>query len=265
MATEFTGRGDPQRSLDLLWGTAKAPTRGPKPGLSVKRIVRAAIDVADADGLATLSMRRVAESLGVGAMSLYTYIPGKAELLDLMMDTVFAEEALPDAGTGGWRARLELHARENWALYQRHPWVLQVSGVRTWLGPNELALFEAALASVAGLGINGREMISVVSLVGGYVKGAARAAAEAAQATQQSGETDNEWWSAREPLLTKYFDPERYPTSVAVYTMGGFDPADGDLEYNMQNAVDDFTFGLQRVLDGVEVFIQRRQAEQPAR
>ena len=265
MATEFTGRGDPQRSLDLLWGATKAPTRGPKPGLSVEQIVRAAIELADADGLAALSMRRVADRLGVGAMSLYTYIPGKAELLDVMMDTIFAEEALPDAATGDWRARLELHARENWGLYQRHPWVLQVSGVRAWLGPNELALFEAALASVAGLGLRGREMVSVVSLVGGYVKGAARAAAEATQAAEQTGETDNEWWEAREPLLAKYFDAGRYPTSVAVYTMGGFEQSSNDHEYLTQNAMDDFEFGLQRVLDGIATFVQRRQAEQPGR
>jgi AcrR family transcriptional regulator len=261
MATEFTGRGNPQRSIDLLWGTTKAPTRGPKPGLSVQLIVRAAIEVADADGLAALSMRRVAERLGVGAMSLYTYIPGKAELLDVMMDAVLAEEALSDAVTGDWRARLELLARENWSLYQRHPWVLHVSGVRAWLGPNDLALFEAALASVAGLGLSGREMVSVVSLVGGYVKGAARAAAEAAQAAQQTGETDNEWWAAREPLLDKYFDPERYPTAVAVHTMGGFEQSSNDHEYLAQSALDDFEFGLQRVLDGIATFVQRRQAE----
>jgi hypothetical protein len=88
MTTEFTARGDPQRSLDVLWGTARVSVRGPKPGLSVKRILRAAIDSADADGLATLSRRRVAERLGVGAMSLYTYIPGKAEILERGPDGV---------------------------------------------------------------------------------------------------------------------------------------------------------------------------------
>ena len=256
MTTEYTGRGDPQRSLDLLWGTAKPPTRGPKPGLSVEQIVRAAIEVADAEGLAALSMRRVADRLGVGAMSLYTYVPGKTELLDVMMDTVLAEEALPDAATGDWRARLELHARENWALYRRHPWALQVSGVRGLQGPNEMARYEAALASVAGLGLSGREIVAVVSLVGGYVRGAALAAAEAALIAQQSGETDEEWWAAHEPLLDKYFDAARYPTAVAVHAMGGFDRPEGDLDYHLQHAVNDFEFGLQRVLDGIEAFIE---------
>jgi AcrR family transcriptional regulator len=260
MTTEFTGRGDPQRSMDLLWGTAKPPTRGPKPGLTTARIVRAAIELADADGLPALSMRRVAERLGVGAMSLYTYIPGKAELLDLMLDTVLAEEALPDAATGDWRARLELYARESWALYHRHPWILHVSGVRAILGPNELALYEASLASVVGLGLRGREMVAVVSLVGGYVRGAAQVAIEAASAAQQTGVTDDEWWAAREPLLTKYFDPARYPTAVAVQVDGAFDQSSSDLGYNLQNALDDFEFGLQRVLDGIAAYIKERAA-----
>lgn len=258
MATEFTGKGDPKRSMDLLWGAAKVPTRGPRPGLSIEQIVRAAIAIADSEGLGALSMRRVAERLGVGAMSLYTYVPGKAELLDVMLDTVLGEEALPDASTGHWRARLELQARETWALYQRHPWVLHVSGVRGMQGPNALAHYEAALASVAGLGLSGREMVAVVSLVGGYVRGAALAAAEAALAAQQSGETDEQWWASHEPLLARYFDPARYPTAVAVHQMGGFDRPAGDLDYHLQNAVDDFEFGMQRVLDGIAVLIDQR-------
>src|SRR5215218_9985909 len=134
MATEYSGRGDPARSMALLWGTQKPPTRGPKHRLSV------------------------------GAMSLYTYVPGKAELLDVMLDTVLGELAAPDGGAEGWRAKLELSAREHWALYHRHPWVLQVSGARALLGPNETAQFEATLRAVSGVGLTGKEMVLVVSL-----------------------------------------------------------------------------------------------------
>src|SRR5262245_64029270 len=135
MSTEYTGKGNPQQSIDLLWGTARPPSRGPKPGLTTQQIVAAAIAVADAEGLAALSMRRVAEHLGVGAMSLYTYVPGKAELIDLMVDAVYGE--LPGSADvdGGWRERLEGVARANWALYRRHPWMLQVASVRPALGP----------------------------------------------------------------------------------------------------------------------------------
>jgi AcrR family transcriptional regulator len=258
MTTEYSGRGDPARSLALLWGTQKHPTRGPKPGLSVQRIVQAAIQVADAEGLQALSMRRVATELGVGTMSLYTYVPGKAELLDVMLDTVLAEVARPDGMAGGWRARLEAYAREQWAHYHRHPWVLQVSGARALLGPNETAVFESALHAVSGIGLDGREMIHVVALVGEYVRGAAQRAVEAAQAAQRTGVTDEQWWKDREPILDRYFDAGRYPTLVGLDQEGAFDQPEGGLDYNVQNAVDSFEFGLPRVLDGVEVFVQRR-------
>ena len=81
MTIEYSGKGDPARSLALLWRTSERTSRKGKPDLNVDRIVRAAIEVADAEGLQALSMRRVAERLGVGTMSLYTYVPGKPERL----------------------------------------------------------------------------------------------------------------------------------------------------------------------------------------
>jgi AcrR family transcriptional regulator len=259
MVTEYSGRGDPARSLELLWGTQRSPSRGPRPGLSVERIVRAAIELADESGLAALTMRRVAERLGVGTMSLYTYVPGKPELLDVMLDTVLGELAAPDAD-GSWRDRLEHCAREHWKLYHRHPWVLQVSGARSLLGPNETAVFDTELQAVSGVGLDAREMILVVSLVTGYVRGAAQVAVEAAQAAQHTGVTDEQWWAAREPIFDRYFDASRYPTLTSLAEAGAFQQPEGELDYNLQNAVDSFEFGLQRVLDGVEAFIEARAA-----
>jgi AcrR family transcriptional regulator len=257
VTTEYSGRGDPARSLKLLWGAQKQPTRGPRPGLSVQRIVQAAIRIADAEGLEALSMRRVAAELGVGTMSLYTYVPGKAELLDVMLDTVLGEVARPDGVARGWRAGLEAYAREQWAHYHRHPWVLQVSGARALLGPNETAVFESALHAVAGIGLDGREMIQVVALVGEYVRGAAQRAVEAAQATQRTGVSDDQWWKDRAPILDRYFDASRYPTLVGLDRQGAFDQPEGGLDYNLQNAIDSFEFGLPRVLDGIQAFVER--------
>jgi AcrR family transcriptional regulator len=256
--TEYAGRGDPARSMALLWGTQKPPTRGPKPGLQVEKIVEAAIRVADAEGLAALSMRRVAGELGVGTMSLYTYVPGKAELLDVMLDTVLGEVARPDGAAGDWRARLEAYARELWAHYHRHPWVLGVSGARALLGPNETALYEASLAAVADIGLRGREMVHVVTLVAEYVRAAAGRAVEAAQVAQRTGVTDAEWWRDREPLLDQVYDPGRYPTVTRIAQEGAFEQPEGGLDYNLQDAVDSFEFGLARVLDGIEAFVRRR-------
>jgi AcrR family transcriptional regulator len=249
MTTEYSGSGDPARSLALLWRTPERPGRK---GLSVDRIVRAAIEVADAEGLAALSMRRVADRLGVGTMSLYTYVPGKAELIDVMLDTVYGELPAPGEVAGGWRAELELLARANWALYRRHPWMLHVAVSRPVLGPNAMAKYELELRAVDGIGLTEVEMDSVVSLVAGHVEGAARRAVEAAAAEQRTGMTDQQWWSAHAPLLSQLVDRDRFPTAARVGTAAG--EAHG-AAYDPDHA---FEFGLQRVLDGIEVLVRTR-------
>jgi AcrR family transcriptional regulator len=255
MATEYSGRGDPARTMALLWGVQKRPRRGPKPGLSVDRIVRAAIELADAEGLAALSVRGVAGRLGVGPMSLYTYVPGKAELLDLMLDRVSGETTAPGGeGDGaGWRAGLEAVARENWALYHRHPWLLQVAATsRPPPGPNVVAKYDRELRVVDGIGLDEVEMDSVLGLVLGHVEGAARRAVEAAQAPQRTGQTDAEWWGALEPLLAEVFDASRYPTAARVGAAAG---AAYNAAYDPTHA---FEFGLQRVLDGIGTLVELR-------
>jgi AcrR family transcriptional regulator len=241
--------------MALLWGTQKRPRRGPKPGLSVERVVRAAIEVADAEGLGALSMRLVADRLGVSTMSLYTYVPGKGELIDVMLDTVLGEAVVPNDAAGGWRERLELVARENWALFHRHPWVLQVAAMsRPPLGPNVIAKYDYELRAVEGIGLTDVEMDSVLTLVLGYVQGAARNAVEASQAERRTGMTDDEWWSANAPLLEKVFDANRYPTAARVGAAAG---ATYEAAYDPEHA---FEFGLQRVLDGIEALVRSRSA-----
>jgi AcrR family transcriptional regulator len=263
MTTDYSGSGDPARSLPLLWRDQKRPTRGPRPGLSVDQVVVAAIELADAEGLAALSMRRVADRLEVGTMSLYTYVPGKAELLDLMLDTVLAEGARPDGPAGDWRAGLERRAREDWALFHRHPWVLQIVPGRALLGPNETERFETSLRVVEGIGLSGAEMVLVVSLVAEYTRGAAQSAVGAAQAERRTGISDEDWWKAREPLFEKYFDPARYPTVTRVAASGAFEPPATDDQYTVAVARESFEFGLLRVLDGIEAFVAARAAEPP--
>ena len=136
MATEYSGSGDPQRTIELLWGVQDRPRRGPKPRLSVHGIAEVAIRIADRDGLAGLSMRRVADEVGVTAMTLYGYLPGKAELLDVMADRVFGELAAVAVEAGGWRVALERVARQNQALYLAHPWLLQVAVGRPTARPD---------------------------------------------------------------------------------------------------------------------------------
>ncbi|MFC4149721.1 TetR/AcrR family transcriptional regulator [Micromonospora mangrovi] len=251
MTIEYSGTGDPARSLALLWRTRERPSR--RGGdLTVARIVHAAIEVADAEGLAALSMRRVAERLGVGTMSLYTHVPGKGELLDVMLDTVHGETARPDDVPGGWRGRLTQIARENFALHLRHPWLLQIATTRPPLGPQVTAKYEYELRAVDGIGLTDLEMDSVVTLVTSHVHGAVRGAVEAAQAAQRTGMTDAQWWQAHAPYLEKVLDPRRFPLAARVGTTAG-------QEY--QAAADPhraFEFGLARILDGIEVLVRDR-------
>ncbi|MEV0378953.1 TetR/AcrR family transcriptional regulator [Nonomuraea sp. NPDC050643] len=252
MTVEYSGKGDPARSLALLWRTSERASRKGKPELNVDRIVRAAIEVADAEGAQALSMRRVAERLGVGTMSLYTYVPGKPELFDVMLDTVYGETARPQDVPGGWRGRLEQIAKENWALYLRHPWLLQVAASRPVLGPNLTAKYDYELSAVDGIGLSDLEMDSVITLVTGFVHGAARGAVEAAQAESQTGLTDEQWWTAHAPFLSRIADVSRYPTAARVGQAAG---EALNAAYSPEHA---FEFGLQRVLDGVEALVRSR-------
>jgi AcrR family transcriptional regulator len=243
VTTEYSGGGDPKRSMELLWGLREPPRRGPRQRLTVPQIARAGIEIADAEGLAALSMRRVADQLGVTAMSLYTYVPGKAELLDVMIDTVHGERDTSAEGDGGWRGRLELIARQNWELYQRHPWLLQIATSRPALGPNVTARYDYELRAVDGIGLSDVEMDLVIVLLGDYVHGAARGAVD-------------EWWAAYAPLLAKVFDVEKYPIAARVGAAAGetygaaYDPARA------------FEFGLRRLLDGVAALIAARSERQ---
>jgi AcrR family transcriptional regulator len=261
MATEFTGTGDPARSMALLWrsGSEAAVRRGPKPGIDVDRIVAAAVSLADTHGLAVLSMRRVAAELGVGAMTLYTHVPGKGELVDLMLDHVlgelYADEDTPGAthagwSEGGWRARLELVARANWDLFVRHPWALHVATGRPPLGPNLMAKYEKELQAVDGVGLSELEMDLVVTLVNGFVRGTVSGVQEKLDAEAATGLTEDQWWEATAPYVEQVFDGKRFPTVARVGPIAGE-------ELGAYDPMRSFTFGLTRLLDGIEVLVNQ--------
>jgi AcrR family transcriptional regulator len=261
VSPEFTGGGDPARSIALLWRDRgkggdrtpdERPVRGRKPTLTVDAIVAAAIEMADEAGLGALSMRALAERLQAGTMSLYTHVPGKAELVDLMLDGVLGETARPGELPDGWRARLELVARENLALFNRHPWMLELVTFRPPMGPGVIAKYDFELRALEGIGLTDVEMDSVLALVLGYVHGAARQALEAKLVEQRTGLTDEEWWSAQAPLLERVLGPDDFPVASRVGTASS-------KEYQgLWDPEHSFEFGLQRVLDGIEVLVEER-------
>jgi len=250
MAPEYTGKGDARLTIQLLWGGKPKQGRGRTPELSVDRIVDAGIALADREGLDAVSMRRVAQELGGGTMSLYRHVPGKGELLDLMFDRAVAESLDVPAVEGGWRARLEALAWQSWHVYHRHPWLLQISAARPPLGPGVLDSYHVLLAAVDGIGLSGAEMNATVTLVADFVAGSARRAIEAAQVEEGTGESDEVWWSDRSTFWEEYFDAERYPIIARIYEEGGYEEA--------QDA--GFAYGLARVLDGIQSWLDFKRA-----
>ncbi|AXG79487.1 TetR/AcrR family transcriptional regulator [Streptomyces paludis] len=246
-STETTGSGNVERTLELLWGTGERPSRGPKPGLTLGRIVTAAVALADAEGLEAVSMRRLSTELGTGTMSLYRYVPGKAELLDLMLNHVRGEtDSTPRDPDAGWRTTVEEMARAMLTLYRRHPWLLSVNQARPVLGPNAMGGMEEMLSGIKGMGLSDPELISVRIMVEGYVSGAARTHVHAVEVERKSGMTDREFWQVQEPYLTKAMNSGVYPV-MASLSEDAFGPE-----------FDHFEFGLQRLLDGLEVLVARR-------
>jgi len=247
-----TGAGDPARTLRLLWrDPAAVPRHGPSQQLSVDQVVAAATTLADAEGLEAVTMRRIAQRLGVAAMSLYTYVSGKAELLDLMLDAAYLR--MPRADTTGqpWRQRLTAIAAENRALFQAHPWAAAISTARPPLGPGQMAKYEHELAALDGLGLDDIQIDAALTHLLAFVQAWARAAADA-QAAGREGPDDEQWWAANAPLLAKVLDPAAYPLAVRVGTAAG--TAHG-AAYSPAHAYD---FGLRVILDGLAALIDEK-------
>jgi AcrR family transcriptional regulator len=242
---------DARRTIDLLWfPEAGGKKRGRRQGLSVPRVVEAGIALADAEGLDAVTMRRVAQELGVVPMTLYTYVPDKATLLELMLDRLYLEmpRDVPRPAAP-WRERLAAIAEENRRLYAEHSWAATLPASRPPLGPGLMAKYEHELTAFAGCGLDDVQTDSALTYLIGFVRASARAAADTRAAATAGGTTDFAWWQERGPIFELAFDQHSYPNATRVGAAAGaalgaaFDP---DHAYE---------FGLQRVLDGLGVLI----------
>jgi AcrR family transcriptional regulator len=254
---------DARPTIDLLWfpdgrEPAARPRKGRRQGLSVGRVVEAAIALADAEGLEAVSMRRVAQELAVVPMTLYTYVPDKSALLDLMLDRIYLEMPRAETMRRPWRERLAAIAEENRALYERHPWAAGFPASRPPLGPGLAAKYEHELRAFAGAGLDDVETDSALTYLLGFVQASARAAADSRTAAHRSGKSDLAWWQENGPVLAEVFSPHAYPTATRVGAAAG--AALGGA-YNPDHA---YAFGLERVLDGLDVLIAGKSHDRPA-
>ncbi|MEQ0561944.1 TetR/AcrR family transcriptional regulator [Amycolatopsis sp. NEAU-NG30] len=255
MTVERSGAEDVDRTLALLWrarGGTGEPARGRRPTLTIERIVAAAIGIADADGLAAASMHRVAKELGAGTMTLYTYVPGKAELVDLMVDDVLVGRRLPRPGEPrpeDWRAQVALYAERTREAYRKHPWLCEVSRVRPPLGPGRLAGQEYLLSIMDELGLPPKQAVAAANGIGTYVDANAALEAEDTRLERSTGQSTEAWWHQRSSFWENYFVVDEHPAMNRIWLGGGFEQnakAQGDAAYE---------FGLNRMLDGIEALL----------
>lgn len=242
----------PPTAVDLLWGTRQQPRRGPKPSLSLERIVTEAIALADAEGLANLSMQHLAERLGCAKMALYRYVPGKAELVALMVDAGLGDppqlpaqttQAGPTAAPAEqpWRTVLRLWATTIFGRYRAHPWAIEATAGPRPVGPHEMAWLETALTALAGTGLTGAERLDAVVLLNGHV----RSLVQVAPAGQ-----DLEAEIARQVGAVVSANPDRYPQVLAAFS-------DSSPPAGHASALH---FGIDRILDGLAALIAARSA-----
>ncbi|MEU2677974.1 TetR/AcrR family transcriptional regulator [Streptomyces sp. NPDC007107] len=233
-------RRDLRAGVALLWGEQERPTRGPKPGLTPQGIAGAAVVLADAEGLDAVSMSRVAAAFGVSGMALYRYVPGKTELVELMVEAVLAEVPDLSAAGPGWRPRLAAWAHRSWEVYRAHPWLLAATAMRRQImGPNQLGWLDAALAALEPTGLTAAQRHGVFLLVVGQVRGLAQ------QLLDFDEEHAREWDRLTGDLLARHAD--RFPALTRAIADGAFDPGDAA----------PLDFGLDRILDGVQALVGR--------
>ncbi|WP_214324908.1 TetR/AcrR family transcriptional regulator [Nonomuraea sediminis] len=232
MATDEGG------ALGLLWSQQRTEKQA-RPSLSLDLIARAAIEIADNDGIAAVSMQRVAGDLGFTKMSLYRYVTSKAELTAVMIDTAVGEP--PDLKqVTGWRPRMEEFTRLLAETWSRHPWLPMVTTGNRPMGPNEIGWIDSAVSTLSGTNLTGGERLAAAFLLFAHVRN-----------TQSAAVAGTGPWTTDT-------------------TMGGLIARHGarfpDLSQAMAETGDVLDdngrrFGLDRIFDGIATLIAQREGQ----
>jgi AcrR family transcriptional regulator len=216
------------------------------PALSRAEIVDAAIAIAHPEGSGAISMRRIAQVLRAGTMSLYWHVANKEQLLDLMLDALFGEFDLPEP-TGDWRADLRAQARNERATLLRHAWVMDFIGGRPPLGPNTLLHMDRVLGALDGIDIGIATAMSILGTVQTYVMGSVLREMQEArvQRDEERADVTEEAWAPMQAAWRDRLDADGRFTRVVRFLDAGIDP-------DAEDTRDDrFEFGLDCVIDGI--------------
>jgi AcrR family transcriptional regulator len=210
-------------------------------GLTREAIVGAAIELADTEGLAAVSIRRVATVLGARTMSLYTYIDSKDDLLDLMADQIAGEVLIQDGLPGDWREAITLIARREREVGLRHPWTVEMVNHRSHavVGPNALRHLDQSVAALAALKLEPREALRVVAAIDDYMLGYVSREARERAITRRTGTTGEEAMVTLRPYLQRLVDSGEFANITPL------------LRGDVRAAEADFERGLHWLLDGI--------------
>jgi len=228
--------------LDRLW-SSEEPPKGRRGGLNLDKVVTAAVELADAEGLDAVSMARVAKALGFTTMSLYRHVRSKEELLVLMLDRVMVMP--PVAPYASWREGLAGWAWDLLRMVREHPWVHYVRISPPPATPSSVTLMERGLAPLSDTGLAEQDKAHLILLVNGFVFWTARVETELAPGT---GEPETDPLVAYITVMHTLVD-DRWPAVKRAVEGGVFDDQEDTRDA-------DFEFGLERILDGIERLIE---------
>jgi AcrR family transcriptional regulator len=222
--------------------------RAGQPTLSREQIVRATVELLDADGLDGLSMRRLGTKLGSGATSVYWYVANKDELLELATDEVMGEIEVPDPAEVGWRAACGTCAHAVRATILAHPWLARLLGTRPNFGPNAMRMSDGVVGVLTAAGFRGAEVAYASSLLLGHAVGIATTETAWRAVVARTGKTDQQIVAELTPAI------DRAAADFPNYREW-WDANKGlDMDKLQEES---FSFGVERMLDGLSAWLDR--------
>jgi AcrR family transcriptional regulator len=232
----------PDPSTRLPWWPEPRDRAVDREPLSRAQIVDAAIRLIDADGLESLSMRKLAKELGAGATTLYWHVRDKDELIDLVMDQIAAEVEVADDPVLSWTERTTRMAWGFRAALRRHRNVAVLFGARINMGPNMLLAIEQLLAIMREAGFSGTRLTLAFSAVLNYALGTGVLEGRGISGPGTEGKSPEEIQALFAQMISS-LPPGQYPNLVRLIPDSNFDEISEDQQ---------FGWGLQRLLDGLE-------------